>query len=919
MACVGLLALAAIPVIEGCMASPYAFRDVQPDGNVTPPLFIRGGPMFHYMEDMDCYTVMQDDQGFYVYAKPEQSNGTMMPDEMIFGEVDPEEIGLAKNILPNMTMREQECGRMCQQYDDEGDAMSPMNGDRRNRALSSFNRNLPRKNLVLLLRFNDHRDRALPRVSDYEVLFNGPRGHSILGGSGSVRDVFAVNSYGDLVLESIVYDRWITLPNTEAHYADGQSGFTEMFLDALEDALNIVDGDTSFDFGDIDGNGDGTIDTLTLLHSGYGAEWGASDSYGQSFHDRIWSHQWSLPSSRHWRSRTGIRVNKYSVSPGLWGTSGSSIGRVGVIAHEIGHYLGLPDMYGGAMGYGVGSYGMMGNSWGHDGSQRWPPHFSAWAKVELGYVQPQVITQPGRYTLQSSATKRDLYRIDLSADGTEYLLIENRQTVEFDRKLPQGGLAIWHVDETTGHLVEAGFPGEPGWPENGNHYSVALLQADGNYDLERGIDRGDGGDVFHANGVDSIGPSDAISPGPFPNTDSYQGGIIKRSDVIIFDIGPSGSQMEFSISFARATSAPSANPTSSPVSLPTTQPVADVREIRTTFAGGNGAAGNMFDVIPLSNIELLEMEIHTSNSEVARVEIWTKSGSYKGFEKNATAWTMLLRTEIETNGRGKGTLLQLSPLAMTSQQRQAFYVSTTGGDGLRYTNGDGVGTVLAENDDLQILEGVGKTYPFGRTYQKRQWNGMLRYQLSASPITDPSEAPSSNPSEQPTTDDIPQMPMNDEQLPTTYAGGTQQAGNMFDILSFTDITITAFEVHLTSTEEVTLEIFTRPDSFVGFESNCGAWNKVATVKVTGRGKGKRTPVPLGRSSFMHVNRYQIQAFYITIKTSSGTGMRYTRGTGRGNLIASDSNLAIFEGVGKSYPCGSTFNNRVWNGVIHYTA
>ena len=76
---------------------------------------------------------------------------------------------------------------------------------------------------------------------------------------------------------------------------------------------------------------------------------------------------------------------------------------------------------------------------------------------------------------------------------------------------------------------------------NGNHYRVAVLQADGNFDLERGNNRGDSGDMYRAGGVSSIGPG----PGNHPNTDSYKNGNIVQTGISITDISASGSSMTF--------------------------------------------------------------------------------------------------------------------------------------------------------------------------------------------------------------------------------------------------------------------------------------------------------------------------------------------------------------------------------------
>ena len=210
-------------------------------------------------------------------------------------------------------------------------------------------------------------------------------------------------------------------------------------------------------FGDYDLDDDNIIDGITFFHSGYAAEFGRLDAHGVAKEGRIWSHKWVL--SVPW-SNNGVSVVAYHINPALWETSGSEIGRIGVVAHGTGHFLGLPDLYDYGDGSGIGNYGLMAHSWGFNGDQRYPPLMSAWAKRDLQWTTPTVATTSGTYSLRRACDNNDMILINHKIPNGEYLLIENRQPCGFDASMPQGGLAIFHLDDNANN--DLGYPGQSG-------------------------------------------------------------------------------------------------------------------------------------------------------------------------------------------------------------------------------------------------------------------------------------------------------------------------------------------------------------------------------------------------------------------------------------------------------------------------
>ena len=145
----------------------------------------------------------------------------------------------------------------------------------------------------------------------------------------------------------------------------------------------------------------------------------------------------------------------------------------------------------------------------------------------------------------------------------------------------------------------------------------------------------------------------------------------------------------------------------------------------TTFAAGNGQNGNMFDLVVKNTVTITGFTIN--NSTAGAVEVYYKSGSYVGSENSAANWTNLTPTPITIATTAGPTYFDLpASITLASGQTHAFYVTMSTGS-MSYTNGGTIGNVYASNSDLDFLEGIGKSYPFGSTFSPRIWNGIIHY------------------------------------------------------------------------------------------------------------------------------------------------------------------------------------------------
>ena len=296
---------------------------------------------------------------------------------------------------------------------------------------------------------------------------------------------------GGLLDVTGVVTSWIPLSKDAKHYLPreqygwGQFGrMGEIRHEALRAADESIDF-TQFDNDGPDGvpnsaDDDGFVDFVAFVY--------ALPCPGDARAGAIWPHRAAMPpyeTKDVGAKGRRVRIADYVILPAVDPQSCGPM-HIGVLAHETGHALGLPDLYDyDGSSQGIGAWGLMGT--GSHNSRYSPAHLSAWEKEQLGWVNVQWLTQSGRIDLAPVERSGVVYRYDLPHRNGEYLLLENRQRVGSDKFLPGHGLLAWRVDPERGELGA--------WNSDERRAAVTLLDADGRSDLRKGS-RADAGDPF---------------------------------------------------------------------------------------------------------------------------------------------------------------------------------------------------------------------------------------------------------------------------------------------------------------------------------------------------------------------------------------------------------------------------------------
>jgi hypothetical protein len=156
-------------------------------------------------------------------------------------------------------------------------------------------------------------------------------------------------------------------------------------------------------------------------------------------------------------------------------------------------------------------------------------------------------------------------------------------------------------------------------------------------------------------------------------------------------------------------------------------------QLTTSFAGGNGFAGNMFAVQPLRDIRVHAFDLHVEDPatlETVTADVYYRAGYYVGHEQDPYAWTFLGSDSTAWNGTP--TRITIPGVELNGGTTYAFYIhlaSYHAGQRLLYSDG----FTTYQNDDLIITAGVGKGDEAftGPNYLDRIWNGTIHYSQPA--------------------------------------------------------------------------------------------------------------------------------------------------------------------------------------------
>jgi M6 family metalloprotease-like protein len=409
---------------------------IQPDGTKLH-CFASGDEYYSWLHDQNNYTIIQNHQnGYYVYAV--FIDGELTPTPYVAGKTDPAKAGLiaGANISADKKLAlRNEFWKNTPKVHKVPNQHAVQNGPQQGINIGTMN------NIVVFIRFSGEAEYT-DLNSVYDNMFNGT------AGSNTMKNFFEevsnntlhINTTfyptpGGTVVKSFqdshprnYYQKYDATTNPTGYQNDRTAREQTLLKDAINSVSSQIDA-TGLNF---DYDNDGRIDNVCFIISGTQDGWS----------DLLWPHRWSLYSVTANIGSKKVWDYNFQLKDFLTGSG------VGVLAHEMFHSLGSPDLY----HYNtiphpfspVGAWDLM------ESTKNPPEHMLTYMKYRYGNWLtgiPEILAS-GTYTLNpTTSTTNTCYKIASPNSLTEYFVVEyRRKQGTFESSIPGSGLIIYRIN-----------------------------------------------------------------------------------------------------------------------------------------------------------------------------------------------------------------------------------------------------------------------------------------------------------------------------------------------------------------------------------------------------------------------------------------------------------------------------------------
>ncbi|MCE5249492.1 T9SS type A sorting domain-containing protein [bacterium] len=387
----------------------------------------------------------------------------------------------------------------------------------------------------------------------------------------------ALDNYWRTVSEnrvSLSFDIWpktadgaYTMSKKFYKYGNGRSKdetnekLVELFSEAVQTCKNTEG--SRINFAD--------YDTFMIIHAGQGQETsgGLNDIPSAFLSRQDFVTYMGAP-----LNIDGVSLDNGLIVPESTSTTGVG-GLNGIMAQMFGHRLGLPSLSNNKDGLpAAGGWCLMDTgamSWGYRTRGFIPTHPCIWSKIDLGWVEPVIVTSDTTLDIAATHISNGLPRaLKIPLSGDEYLLIENRFRLasrdslahavysdtdssgvwlsvdHYDAYIPGSGILIWHINDRIIREKRA----QGAINDDPLRRGIDLLEGDGRQDIGAMYGFGDERAEYsegHDDDTYKLDGPDVLSPVTNPDSGSMWGG---WSGITVRVLSDPGEIMRVSVGFS---------------------------------------------------------------------------------------------------------------------------------------------------------------------------------------------------------------------------------------------------------------------------------------------------------------------------------------------------------------------------------